>query len=53
MKEQELKWGIVINKMDKTMWSLGISISIWGEIGEGYLYVNLIKWNISIGRLWK
>ena len=53
MEEQKLKWGIVINKMDKTMWSLGIAISIWSEIGEGYIYVNLIKWSISIGRLWK
>ena len=53
MEEQKLRWGIVIDKLDKTQWSLGICISVWKEIGEAYIFLNLIKWTVSVGRIWK
>lgn len=36
---------------DEKMWSFGACISRWGE--EIYLYINIFKWSIAIGRIYK
>lgn len=54
MTETKLKWGIQIDKINfPFMWSVGACISHMGD--ETYLYINLIRWSISIGRIhvWK
>lgn len=50
MEECKLKYGIKVDKNDKGMWSLGICLSHWFE--ETYIYINLIKWSISIGKMY-
>lgn len=39
-------------KMDKGDYSIGMCVSSknWNEFRETYLYINLWKWTISIGR---
>ena len=49
MNELKVKWGIQIDKLYKNQWSFGICISHQEE--ETYLFINLFKWSISIGKL--
>ena len=49
MNELKVKWGIKIDKLYKNHWSFGICISHQEE--ETYLFINLFKWSISIGKL--
>lgn len=50
MQEQKLRWGIVIEKIWEKSWSFGICFS--HQVNETYLYINLFKWTISIGKLY-
>lgn len=50
MSELKLKFGIQIDKMRKGSLALGVGFSHYFG-GETYLYINLIKWSISIGML--
>lgn len=51
MEEVKLKIGIECVKIEpKGMWALGISLSHWEE--ETYLYINLFKWRITIGKFY-
>ena len=47
-----IKFGIKIDKQWEGFWSLGSCIS-HTCCGETYLFINLIKWSISIGWLAK
>lgn len=49
MNELKVKWSIKIDKLYKNQWSFGICISHQEE--ETYLFINLFKWSISIGKL--
>ena len=49
MNELKVKCGIHIDKLYKNQWSFGICISHQEE--ETYLFINLFKWSISIGKL--
>lgn len=49
MNECKLKWAIQIEKMWKGSWSIGICFS--HQFDETYLFVNFIKWTISIGKI--
>lgn len=53
MSEGKLvKFGIKIKKIDyEDQWSFGICLSHWGD--ETYLYINLFKSSIRIGRFYK
>ena len=50
MTEQKLSAGIEISKMEKGQWSFGVCFSHY--FVETYLYINLIKWTITIGKFW-
>ena len=45
------KFGIVVDRHSKGMWSLGAGISSFGK--EKYVYINLFKWSVSIGFLYE
>ena len=47
-----MKFGIKGYKMSKGEYSLcfGISTEIWQGKREAYIFINLIKWAITIGR---
>lgn len=47
----ETYFGIKVDKHTKSQWSIGACFSHWGP--ETYLYINLIKWSICIGILYK
>lgn len=47
MPECKVKFGIKVDKLCKEMWSIGACISHSFE--ETYLFINLVKWSISIG----
>ena len=49
MNNRKLKFGIKVDKQWKGSWSLGICLS--HAFDETYVYINLIKWSISIGLL--
>lgn len=49
MNELKVKWDIHIDKLYKNQWSFGFCISHQEE--ETYLFINLFKWSISIGKL--
>ena len=49
MNELKVKWDIKIDKFYKNQWNFGICICHWEE--ETYLFINLFKWSISIGKL--
>ena len=49
MPESKCRFGIKIDKLCKEMWSIGACISHSFE--ETYLFINLVKWSISIGWL--
>ena len=51
MVESEVGWGIKVEEMMEDQWSLGVCISHWWE--ETYLFINLFKWTISIGKIMK
>lgn len=51
MTEGKLKFGINIEKIWKGSWSLGICFSHQFD-GETYLYINLFKWTITIGKIY-
>lgn len=50
MKRQFKHFDII--KLDKGDYSLGICLSSkkWNEFRETYLFINLWKWTVSIGR---
>ena len=50
MPEQYKRFGIKVSKIDGI--SLGACISIDTYNKEGYLYINLIKWEVCIGWMW-
>jgi hypothetical protein len=50
MQEQKLKFGVTCAQLDKDMWSLGIALSY--SYNETYLYINLFKLSISIGKFY-
>ena len=45
-----VRFGIKFDRMSANQWSIGLCISHWSK--ETYLYINLIKWSISIGFLY-
>lgn len=51
MEDKNVKFGFDIVKLDKDQYSFGACISSgdWNGEREFYLYINLIKWTISIG----
>jgi len=49
MEEYELRYGIKVDRHGRGMWSFGICLSHWYK--ETYLYINFLKWSISIGRM--
>ena len=44
------KFQIIIDKQPKRLWSFGICISHYHD--ETYIYINLFKLSISIGKLY-
>ena len=50
MPEQYKRFGIKVSKIDGL--SLGACLSIDTYNEEGYLYINLIKWEVCIGWMW-
>ena len=44
------KFQIVINKYPKGMWALGICLNHYDD--ETYIYLNLFKVSISVGKLY-
>lgn len=51
MIEGILKWGIKARKQPEGMWSFGLALSHWKP--ETYLYINLFKWSIHIGKFFR
>lgn len=51
MPTNEIKFGISIEKLDKNQWSFCIGLSHW--VNETYLFINLFRWSISIGKIQK
>ncbi len=51
MPELKLVFGVNIDKIPKGMWSFGICLSHSYE--QTYIYINLFKITISVGRLLK
>lgn len=51
MPINETKFGISIEKLDKSQWSFCIGLSHW--VNETYLFINLFRWSISIGKIQK
>jgi len=51
MSEGKCKFGIRVDKIDMDMWSFCFGISHF--FSETYLFINLVKWSISIGWLEK
>lgn len=49
MTESKCKFRIKVDKQCKEMWSIGSCIS--HSFNETYLFINFIKWSISIGWL--
>ena len=50
MPEQYKRFGIKVSKIDGI--SLGACLSIDPYNEEGYLYINLFKWEVCIGWMW-
>lgn len=42
---------INIDKLEKKTWSFGICLTRWYE--ELYVYINILRWSIAIGKLYK
>lgn len=51
MNEEKLKFGIDVTKNDIGMWSFGVCLSHYEE--ETYLFVNLYRYSITIGKFYK
>ena len=51
MEESQIKWGLNIVKWSKGDWSFGVCLTRDANLDECYIYINLFKWSISIGRL--
>lgn len=49
MNNVKSKFGISISNISKGSWSFGICFS--HNCVESYLYINLIKWSISVGKI--
>lgn len=49
--EKLVKFGIQIEKMYEDQWSFGICLSHWGD--ETYLYINIFKRTVTVGRFFK
>lgn len=45
------KFGVSIEKLEKNQWSFCIGLSHW--VDETYLFINLFRWSISVGKLQK
>lgn len=52
MSEGKLQFGISVEKIWEGSWSIGCCLSHSFD-GETYLYINLFKWTISIGKIIK
>ena len=50
-KSSKARFRIKIGKHPNNMWSLSIGLSHMED--ETYLYINLFKWTICIGRLYE
>lgn len=50
MEELKLKYGFKADKLWDGTWSVGIAMS-HGD-GETYVYINLFKWSIAIGKMY-
>ena len=50
MIEGKLKFGIVVEKVWEGSWSFGMCLSHSFD-GQTYLFINLFKWTISIGKV--
>lgn len=46
----KVKFGVIVDKMEKDYWGIGISLAHCYD--ETYIYINLFKWTISIGKLY-
>ena len=51
MPVRKLVWGIAVDKIYRGEWNVGICMAHCFE--ETYLFINLFKWSISIGRIYK
>ena len=51
MPTRKLVFGIKVEKLWESQWSFGACLSHFCE--ETYLYINLFKYSISIGRIYK
>lgn len=49
--ENKTRFRINIDKMEKGRWSFGICLSRWYE--ELYIYINIFRWSIAIGKLYE
>lgn len=47
---RKTRFGIEVQRHHKGMWSFGICLSHWDD--ETYIYINLFKVSLSIGRLY-
>ena len=50
MIEGKLKFGVVVEKVWEGSWSFGMCLSHSFD-GQTYLFINLFKWTISIGKV--
>ena len=50
MRNNGTKFRIQVDKMHDREWSIGIGLSHWCD--ETYLFINVIRWRISIGFLY-
>lgn len=50
MNNDDVRFRIKLDKMTATQWSVGMCLSHW--VDETYLFINFIKWSISIGFLY-
>lgn len=46
----KVKFGVIVDKMEKDYWGFGMCFSHCYD--ETYIYINLFKWTISIGKLY-
>lgn len=51
MISEETRWGIKVEKFMEDQWSFGVCLSHWWD--ETYVFINLFKWSISIGKVMK
>lgn len=49
MPNRKIKFRVKVEKMWKGWWSFGICLSHSDD--ETYLFINLFKWNVAIGKL--